>query len=80
MKTRQCDECAQFLAEEQNFHGFWITRVGLCLLGHKPRFYQPKATLDTSWGYKRKCAEYIPMGVDKGVGKPEQGMKWATST
>ena len=53
MKTRYCDECKHFdislKAELKN-------RV--CKIGHKPRFYQPISTLDTGYGWKRKCTDF----------------------
>jgi hypothetical protein len=59
MKTQHCDQCIHFLFEEQVQQGSrWITHVGLCLLGHKPKFYKPKSTLDTGYGYKRKCSDF----------------------
>ena len=51
MKTRYCDEC-------KHFGGPNFKSIGVCKLGHKPKFFMPKNALDPTYGFKRKCAEY----------------------
>ncbi len=56
MKAKHCDECANegpyFPDNEYKFN---------CLLGHKPRFYQPRSPYPhdgNDWGWKRKCEDF----------------------
>jgi hypothetical protein len=30
-----------------------------CLRGHKPRFYPPRDMRDVSWGWKRRCSDFL---------------------
>jgi hypothetical protein len=63
VKTQQCDDCAYGETHESHPYGFYIggeqpTTTFECHKGHKPRFYLPRDMMDTTWGWKRKCADY----------------------
>lgn len=60
MKANYCDECKHFAASKM---------LAVCLRGHRPRFYVPKNTGDTTYGYKRKCGDYRP-SAPACTGKP----------
>lgn len=49
MKAAHCDECKWFAQE---------TYEHVCRKQHYPRFYQPKHTRDSDWGWKRKCEDF----------------------
>ena len=53
-QTRQCADCTL---------GNWDASIGAfdCTVGHKPRFYKPRHSNDTEWGWKRKCKDFRPI-------------------
>ena len=53
MKTQQCDECK---------HGTMraLPKPTLvCAMLHKPRFYAPVYFQRDTWGWKRKCDDFL---------------------
>lgn len=53
MKTQNCDECK---------HATMRTLpkpVLICAMLHKPRFYAPVYWMKDSWGWKRKCEDFM---------------------
>ena len=51
--TRHCDECEHFDRRIPALDSGLV-----CLLGHKPRFYQPYKIEDHRWGWKRRCEDF----------------------
>ena len=57
-KTRYCDDCTHF-----DYIG---PSPAVCLLGHKPRFYEARSEsdlADRTWGYKRRCEDFCPVAT-----------------
>ena len=56
-KTRWCDGCVWWVW----IYGF-VNKRGMCLKGHRPRFYMPRGPMDMEWGFKRRCADFSVPG------------------
>jgi hypothetical protein len=54
--TRQCDECIHFSTDI--LEGACETDQ-LCEKHHAPHFYMPRSPMDLSYGYKRKCEDFV---------------------
>ena len=52
-KLRHCDECRFWHYDE-------AYKQVECEKAHAIRFYKPRGPLDTNYGWKRKCAEFVP--------------------
>lgn len=66
MKARHCDECKHgrpYGAKKRWAIGIITAGMG-CEKGHVPRFYLPKHTLDTGYGWKRRCDDFAPRNVE----------------
>ncbi len=53
MKTRYCFDCK---------HASTRTHpkpVLICAMLHKPRFYAPVYVMRDTWGWKRKCEDFV---------------------
>ena len=53
MKTQHCDECKHATMRSLP------KPVLICAILHKPRFYAPVYWLKDSWGWKRKCEDFV---------------------
>lgn len=56
MKTQHCDQCKHATMRAQP------KPVLICAMLHKPRFYAPVYWLKDSWGWKRKCEDFMQNG------------------
>jgi hypothetical protein len=56
IKTQHCEDC---------WHGKWDVPTSdlVCEKGHKPRFYRMKSPLDQTFGFKRKCEDFVDKHV-----------------
>ena len=48
LPMRHCDDCLYWRDDQ------------VCRVGHYPRMYQPRHAEDRNYGYKRRCADFIP--------------------
>ena len=53
MKTQHCDQCKHATMREQP------KPVLVCAMLHKPRFYAPVYVQRDTWGWKRKCGDFV---------------------
>lgn len=58
-RAKNCCECKHWKVD--HFH-----TGGVCLRGHRPRFYKPRHESDTDWGWRRRCADYEAREVERG--------------
>ena len=59
IQTRYCTDCA-----------LWID--GICRKGHIPRFYGPRTPVDTNYGWKRACLDFIRLPETETVITPNR--------
>jgi len=55
-KAKQCALCKHFYCDDD-----WN---GICKLGYKPRFFQPRSPIDNGWGWKRQCDDYVAADIE----------------
>jgi hypothetical protein len=53
MKTKHCDQCKHATMRALP------NPTLICAMLHKPRFYAPVYWLKDSWGWKRKCEDFL---------------------
>ena len=56
MKTQHCDQC-----KHATMRAFPKPAL-VCAMLHKPRFYAPVYIQQNTWGWKRKCEDFIAKG------------------
>jgi hypothetical protein len=59
---RHCDECWYFNTDTSG------VEAG-CLKNLRARFYVPRGPMDQTWGWKRRCAEFLSRGGTPGAVK-----------
>ena len=53
--TQRCDECKHATMRAQpKQYGLLV-----CAMLHKPRFYAPVYLMRDTWGWKRKCEDFV---------------------
>jgi len=63
MKTQHCDQCKHATMRA-------LPKPTLiCAMLHKPRFYAPVYWLKDSWGWKRKCEDFLEQPVPEPEGQ-----------
>lgn len=62
--TRHCDECTHATLKWYVYRGGEPFDVLSCEYAHKPRFYKPRGPLDADYGWKRRCADFVPSNRD----------------
>lgn len=50
-RAKQCNDCLHF--------EFMWPKSAECLMGNKPRWYMPRNELDTNWGWKCRCEDFV---------------------
>lgn len=55
MKANNCDECKHAKFRETNN----LQPSIACGMLHRPRFYAPVYLMRDTWGYKRKCEDFL---------------------
>ena len=53
MKTRYCFDCKHATTRTHP------KPVLICAMLHKPRFYAPVYVMKDTWGWKRKCEDFV---------------------